>query len=608
MKSHEQDLLLVCRSILMDAAAKCYTDIVSIRRDLITIRSRLSHESVSFVTITLPTFGKEFEKALDRARITASDFQGWKKRMCLPAFLQGFTRLVFDAGTGELLDDPDIAAIEGIRQIAYSFKKLSLQCTPERECKALSGYKEVECILSDAVPSGDADLFNQVSRLLWGNVLNEQYDCSQYIPRHGPGQTAERISGNRKYAHRSWHERLEPFFPSDLFLMSCYTQLDDVGDGIEGVQYVVEENELPVRVVLVPKTLKGPRIIAIEPVCMQYAQQALASYLIRKLESHWITGGHLNFSDQTINQRLAVSASSDQSLATIDLSEASDRVSLSLVSDMLSVHRDFHDAVMACRSQAAQLPTGEILNLKKFASMGSALCFPVEAMFFFTLITCALLKRQELPVTLRNISNVTRSVYVYGDDIIIPVDEVEIVTETLTSFNCKVNTDKSFWTGKFRESCGMDAFDGCEVTPTYIHHFRPSNKGQVAEIASLIATSNLLYKKGYWLTASLFKDWIEELLGQLPVIKETSPGLGWHSYQNGFNYDTWNRVLHRFEINTYVLRPVYQNDPLDGWSALLKFFLSSALRPSFAAVDEDHLSRSPRSGTSSMKRRRTTPY
>lgn len=608
MKSHEKDHLIACECILLDASAKCSTGNVSISRDLETLDHRLTYEGLSFLTITLPNFGKDFEKSLAEGRITSSAFHGWKRRMCLPAFLQGFTRLVFSAETGGLLDNPDTAAIEGIRQIAYTFKKLQIPCTPERESMALSGFKEVECFLSRTMFSGDCNLFNKVSNLLWSNVLDEPYDGFKFTPKHGPGQTAERISGNRKYSQRTWYERLEPFFPSDIYLMSCYSQLDDKIDGIECVQYPALEEELPVRVVTVPKTLKGPRIIAIEPVCMQYAQQALSSYIVKKIESSKLTGGHLNFTDQSINQRLAMSASSDESYATLDLSDASDRVPLSLVMTMLDSIPDFRDAILACRSKAAQLPSGEVIHLKKFASMGSALCFPIESMYFFTVILCALFEKHKLPVTLRNIYKLSRKVYVYGDDIIIATDEVEVVTETLTSFYCRVNATKSFWTGKFRESCGMDAYDGYNVTPTYIRRLRPCDKSQVSELLSWIASSNLFYLKGYWKIASYMKDIVEQILGELPIVQETSPGIGWLTYQRGFSFHRWSKKLHRFEIKTYVASPVYKKDPLGGWSALLKFFLNAENRKYDDPVDSEHLSRSSRSGTSSIKRRWTTPY
>jgi len=612
VKSHEQDMLLVFTCVLYDACVKCTTDIskASVERDLLTSRLRSHDEGVSFFTITLPNFGKDFERSLDRGQVTPTDFLGWKKRLRLPAFLQGYMGLVFDAGTGGLLNDPDINAIEGIRQIAYTFKKMALQCTTRRVDKAMSEYKEVESELSDSMSLGDDHLFSKVCRLLWGSLFNESYDSEELHPRHGPGQTAERVSGNRKFAQRTWNERLEPFFPSDQFIMSCTSQFDDESEGFKCVQMLGKEQELPVRVVSVPKTLKGPRIIAMEPVVMQYAQQAISELLVTRIEKHKLTRGHINFSDQKVNRALALSASSDQVLATLDLSAASDRVPLSHVTDMLKVNRDLLDAILACRSVAAQLPSGEIICLKKFASMGSALCFPIEAMYFFSVITSALIRKYNLPVTLSNISKVTRSVYVYGDDIIVPVDEVEVVIEALAEYYCKVNASKSFWTGKFRESCGMDAYDGCEVTPTYIRQIRPFDKGSAKEIISYVATSNLFYKRGYWKTAALLKLWVEQITGSLPVVKETSPGLGWFSYQRHISVERWNKKLHRFEVKTYVASPVYYEDRLDGYSALLKYFITSQRR-SFSdllTVDKKHLERSPRSGTVCIKRRRTTPY
>lgn len=610
MKSNVRDLTDYCECIIIDAYAKCTTDATNMARDLKVMRHRTGNEGLSFLTITLPAFGSEFERALECRAVTSSFFAGWRKKESLPAFLQALTRLVFDAGTGRILDEPDLAGIEGIRQIAYTFKKLSLPCTPEREYMALSGYAEVEHLLSSSMFIGDTNLFCEISDLLWGNVLYENYDSLRYIPKHGPGQTAEYISGNRKYAQRSWFERLEPFFPSDSYLMSCVSQLEDEDEGIESVQYVSAENEWPARVSLVPKTSKGPRIIAMEPVCMQYTQQALARYIIDAIERYPITSGHINFGDQQVNRRLALSASRDKSLATMDLSSASDRVPLSMVRLMLRSRPLLLEAIEACRSNAAQLPDGRIISpLAKFASMGSALCFPIEAMYFFTVILTALMGEANFPVTLRNLIEVSRNVYVYGDDIIIPVDKVDIVAETLVSYFCKVNAQKSFWKGNFRESCGMDAFNGECVTPTYLREVHPSNKGDVPQLLSWVATRNLLYKRGYWVTANYMRKRVEAILGVLPIIEDNSAALGWTSFLRRYSFDRWNRKLHRFEVHAYVACPVYKRDRLRGWSALLKFFLNAEQRTVVSlSVDEKHLDRSPRSGTSCIKRRWTTPF
>lgn len=609
MKSHTRDLESYCECILIDAFAKCYTGKNSMTRDLSEIRSRVRHEGLSFLTITLPSFGQEFERSLENRKVTSSSFSGWRKNQSLPAFLRDLTRLVFDAKTGGLNEYPSIAAIEGIRQIAYTFKKLSLPCTPERESMALRGFKEVECTLDETMYPRNGYLFSKVSRLLWGSVFNEDYDSHRYVPKHGPGQTAEHVTGNRKYAHRTWYERLDPFFPVDSYLMAGLNHAMDEVDGINAVQFVAEDNELSVKITCVPKTLKGPRIIAIEPVCMQYAQQALAAYIIKRLESSEYTSGHINFTDQSVNRTLAMSGSKSGDLATLDLSSASDRVPLSLVACMLDCIPDYRDAIFACRSRSAQMPDGEVIHLKKFASMGSALCFPIESMYFFTVVLTALIRKHKLPVTLSNIKKMSRRVFVYGDDIIVPVETVDDVIETLTDFNCKVNSHKSFWRGNFRESCGMDAFDGECVTPTYLRQLRPFDMGEAERIISWVETSNLFYKRGYWKTAAHMKDCVEQVTGRLPVICENSPGLGWVSFQSKFSFDRWNRVLHRYEVHTYVPSPVYKKDKLDGYSALLKFFLRSEVNvDNSLPIDNEHLARSPRSGTSSIKRRWTTPY
>lgn len=234
--------------------------------------------------------------------------------------------------------------------------------------------------------------------------------------------------------------------------------------------------------------------------------------------------------------------------------------------------------------------------------MGSALCFPIEAMYFFTVITLALLRKAGLPVTNSSISKVTRDVYVYGDDIIVPVDAVDVVIGALQRYNCKVNAGKSFWTGKFRESCGVDAYDGEVVTPTYVRRV-PDGKVSPSDLLSWIATSNLFYKKGYWMTSTTLKDVVERVTGKLPLVLETSAGQGWFSYQGGYSVHRWSVKLHRYEVRTLIASPSYMPDPLDDWPALLKFFLTSMHRGPLDIVDEEHLRRSPRYGTVSMKRR-----
>lgn len=612
MKSRESGLLPLLVILYKEAAQQCRASKADIARDLETIGRRCKHEGDSFFTITLPDFAKAVEHSLEQSMVDHGDFQGWKRYRCLPAFLRGFTCQVFSVSTGRLLDEPSKRAVACIRQICYAYKKLSLPCTDTRSQRALDGYVETERFVQGFRASEDKlARFEWVSRLLWGDIFGD-FDHHNLAPKHGPGAVVEKVTGNTKWLFRQWHERLQPYFPVDEY---AYVNVGDFVDREDELTLIPEEAEAPVKVTLVPKTLKGPRIIAIEPVCMQYAQQALAEYLISRLESHWITGGHINFKDQSVNQRLAMTASSDGKMATLDLSDASDRVSLSLVQLMLRSTPDLLGALEASRSKAAKLPSGTVIPLSKFASMGSAVCFPIEAMTFFTILVCALLEARALSVSFGHIFSVAQSIYVYGDDLVVPADEAQAVIDSLSAYGMKVNSSKSFRTGRFRESCGVDAFMGYKVTPVYVRHVRPNDRGDVSALLSAVATANQFYEAGYIDVANHLKHLVERILGPLPQVAATSPGLGWSflTSNNGSIKTRWNKAIHCQQVLTWTATPVYYRDGLDGPPALLKFLVSALRRtvrtlPMSAGVDEKHLERSPRHGAASIKRRWVVPY
>lgn len=604
MKSNVSDCLEMMACIYRDASIRCSAD-VSDKRDLDTLRSRTESEGLSFLTIALPGFCKEFERSLAIGHVDSKAFPGFRreKARAIPAFLQGMLSRIFSLESGRLLyENPQeqTTIIEGIRQICLAFKKVELPCTPARERMALSSFKQVERELhAFSLDEDSRRIFRQVSSSLWHGMLFD-FCHSSLLPRHGPGATSERISGNQKYNWRSWVARLEPFFP---FVGSAYPMgIVESPEEIENVNVLTTDQELPVRVVFVPKTLKSPRVIAIEPCAMQYAQQGVRSFLYRKLSQWPFSAGHVNFRDQGINQALALVASENGLLATIDLSDASDRVPLDLVIDMLSSNQDFLDCVLACRSTSAQLPDGELLlDLKKFASMGSALCFPIEAMYFYTICVIALLKAKNLPVSRESLYKVTRLIYVYGDDIIVPSANAECVLESLQQYNCKPNLAKTFLTGKFRESCGVDAYDGVEVTPTYIRHMPPSDRSQASAIASWVATRNAFYKRGFWATAQFIQDRINSILGCLPYLEEESEGLGYFSFLGYRSAERWNEDLQRLEVRTFVVKAVRRTDVLNGYPALTKGLLR--LETSVEGQDSSPFDVTVQRGAVALKRR-----
>lgn len=624
MKSHASDLIELATHIYRDIAATTAT--VPDQRDLDTLRLRVEKEGISFLTLTLPTLAGDLERSLSDGFISSTRFRSFKKRGKVPAFLQGYFMNVFDVGTGRIIDEPCKDSVRSIRQFSSAFKKIRIACAPHREAKAITQFISCEQDLEEELHTDYVNDFTKVANCLWGKVFADSNIIVQdLIPRHGPGATAEKISGNRKFKFLRWHDRLEPYFP---LLSNAYPNEGACeSEEFEKVSVITEEQEQPVRVITVPKTLKGPRIIAIEPVCMQYTQQAISKALVKALEGHFLTGGHVNFTDQSINQRLAISSSRDRRYSTIDLSSASDRVPLDLASYMFNTVPDLKGAVLACRSRRASHPQFNIIKLRKFASMGSALCFPIEAMYFYTICVMALLEKRGLPVSVPSIASVKEDIYVYGDDILVPTNEVASVIEYLQKYHCKVNTAKSFWDGKFRESCGMDAYDGVDVSITYIRELRPSDRKSTKALISWVSTSNQFYSKGYLETASHMIKVCENILGKLPIVGERCSGLGkvWPSSLENPRVPTrWNERLHRLEVKTWVAKPVRIDDALSGQAALLKCLVKMELKPpplprnlslkQFAlsmrdliVEDSDHLEQTVKRGTVNLRRRWICP-
>lgn len=468
-------LLLLWQCAAEELAARCRT---STSRDFETVAARFEHEGESFLTITLPTFGSALEKGLASGRVTPQDFAAFKTaaRSGLPAFLRGFLELVFDCNSGLLLDAPNVDAIFAIRQLTLMFGKIELECSKERQVRALNKFVECEQGVkkSDSGRTEADNLsFSRMSRLLWADVfalVDGAIHDGTVIPKHGPGATADRLAGNSKYDVSEWPSRLEGIFPFGEYALPSWRHASDVSR----VHFLDPGSERPVKVTLVPKTLKTPRVIAIEPTAMQYMQQAVHRALVGVIQSSdsdfgWLLG----FKDQAPNQRLAREGSENGSLATLDLSEASDRVSNSLVRLMLSPHRWLHDGVDACRSRTAEVDGHGKIRLAKFASMGSALTFPIEALVFATVVMLGVEQSRGKQMSRSDIQKLRGRVRVYGDDIVVPVEYAESVTRTLEAFGLKVNVNKSFWTGRFRESCGGDYYAGHDVTVVRLRQFFP---------------------------------------------------------------------------------------------------------------------------------------
>jgi hypothetical protein len=210
-----------------------------------------------------------------------------------------------------------------------------------------------------------------------------------------------------------------------------------------------------------------------------YVQKGIGAMIRRKLRF-----AGCNLDDQTRNQRLARVGSVSGRLATIDLSMASDTISREIVTKLLP--HDWTEAMEHCRSAFGVLPSGEKIFYQKFSSMGNGFTFELESLIFYALTLAWCHHHGE------EVSRVS----VYGDDIILPTAVAASFCGLLEFCGFKTNERKSYWTGRFRESCGKHYFSGHEVSPFFVR--RP-----VTRLTDLFLLHNNLYR---WLERS---EWID---------------------------------------------------------------------------------------------------
>jgi len=581
------------------------------------------------LTISLAKFGKDFTKCLDEGFVGNTAFAGFQRRGALPQFLGGLLSRVFDSGSGLLLDPPDIEAIRCIRQITLMFAKIKPDSSPGLEKIQVSRKrvdaaitKWVEC--EQDVRRADSLLFSEERRvedfqrigsLLWSDFfssIDNRLYHEMLTPKHGPGATADKLRGNAKYKQRRWTRRLEDVFPHWEYLIPNPSSLHQL-DRLRDVQILEPRDEIPVRVITVPKTLDTPRIIAVEPTAMQYMQQAILAVMVQEIPRFYQTREFMRFVSQEPNQWLAREGSITGDLATLDLSEASDRVSNQHVRLLVGKHRWLSQALDATRSRKADVPGYGVKRLAKFASMGSALCFPMESIVFLTVVFYGIEKALNRRLTEKDVKSLIGRVRAYGDDLIVPTGYVLSVMQALDDFGYKVNRHKSFWTGKFRESCGEDFYDGQSTKVVRLRYLLPANRRHVREVVSTVSLRNQLFGAGWRRTAA----WLDERLGRIipfPYVEPTSPLLGRH----GTPMDI---AIHDIRHDEELYRPLVRgvklaitkpDSILTDYGALMKWFLSrapfeetSCLLPWWESEDSpldiDHLERAGRASSARIK-------
>lgn len=203
------------------------------------------------------------------------------------------------------------------------------------------------------------------------------------------------------------------------------------------------------KVAFVPKTAKTFRSIAVEPLANGYLQKGIDLHLRHRLKR---VGIDLRY--QSLNQAMAHQGSlseSEDGFCTIDLSSASDSISIGLVRELLPPA--WFDLLNRVRSPSYELQGAPQKRYEKFCSMGNGFCFPLQTLLFASICHAS------------GCGEPGKDFMVYGDDIIVRKKFFAMVVAFLARVGFKTNVRKTFAEGPFRESCGANWYKGEDVTP-----------------------------------------------------------------------------------------------------------------------------------------------
>lgn len=653
MKSELYVVRGLARAILKDLSVKHPSIHASLSIDASRLVIADINSGLPFYTITLPLIAKFLERSLDRGTIEGVNRPPFcaagSKLDRRPMLFRGLWSLIFDQD-GTLRDDCCEDAVGSLRQILLFSKKLRLECDERFTNESIDTFEEIERSLPrpwDETWSSDTPRWiRRRGHPIWGSHAPEvdhiddmfdtdplhAYDesldwegfgalCARIVsqlgelnvysasiapsggdavnamlrPKHGPGAVSDRTD-HTKYDFAFWTRRLECVFPYDHF-----------GAPNAGYADMVQYREFPSQLHAVPKTATGPRLIASEPTAHQWVQGAIANWIEARLkETKSPLCDSVNLRDQAASRDLAREASLTGSHATVDLKSASDRLTCRLVEFVFQGNRSLLDAFHASRTRAVEINLmgrRETILLRKFATQGSALTFPVQTMVFTLIAVHALSVARQIK-DWPSVRELFHQIRVYGDDIIIPTDGYTVLVRMLSSLQLSVNEHKSFALGKFREACGMDAYNGVDVTPAYVRQvYGPAP----TSLKSVIECSNNFFNKGYWCAADyLLKTVPPEELRLLPVVAPDSGAFGILSFC-GESVEhlkqRWSKDLHRTEVRVLSIQTEVQKKRAKGHGDLTQFFYEFNHRESLVDI-------SPYSGgqASALRSRKTTQW
>lgn len=249
------------------------------------------------------------------------------------------------------------------------------------------------------------------------------------------------------------------------------------------------------RICFVEKDDSISRLIAVEPSLNMFAQLGLGCLLEKRLDRYF--GIDLAVQPD-FNRELARLGSLHDNLATLDLKEASDSVSMKMLTWALPA--EFLRWLSLFRSPVME--DGKTCHeMHMVSSMGNGFTFPLETLVLSAAVVATLHTLGIKPEKCNRVCQPGQGYLdrgtlnqegvwgVFGDDIIIHRVGIVRLLRLLDLLGFKVNSDKSYFEGPFRESCGRDFHHGYNVRGVYIKRLL-SRQDHVVAINNLVAWSS----------------------------------------------------------------------------------------------------------------------
>lgn len=362
-----------------------------------------------------------------------------------------------DGGFSSFRDCPGISCDESI---SIKYRKYSLQLD--------NIFKK---FIADSDAKTQSDLDAEAIQVFKATQAEVKAQCSTKIRAHLVYKEVRRVMtlmlgktvpldlfNEGRFTEKASHSvtRNNAHLHKKLSSASCTTSQKELFQSLFGelfgpINYIITDE---IDVSAVPKTFKTARTICPNTVIDGFLPDALGKFLSERLKD----AVNIDIAvQQKVHRRLVKKASKDGLLTTLDLSKASDMFSIPFMRRVLP--SQWYRLFKKLRVKRYNCD-GSVVPAASFMSMGIGYTFPLQTMLFYAIVQSVKnLLFEHDGFRARGV------ISVYGDDCIFPTTMAPYVFQTMDDLGFIVNVDKTFSTGKFRESCGCDCYDGVDVRP-----------------------------------------------------------------------------------------------------------------------------------------------